>query len=102
MRNSHAWLRQGLGRRLAQWGMALAVVVAWSVSAPAAPALDTETLLSRPTWALGGEMVSRPEFALLIEKIVRSRKASPVHLSGSEPWISRGQAVNDLVRAFGF
>lgn len=83
------------------------LMVAWlGVSqAQAAPAPSVEELLSRPSWAQGHAMVSRQEFSLLLDKVVRTRQvrqSEPLPEIVGGPWISRGQAVDLMVRAFGF
>jgi hypothetical protein len=90
--------------KLRFWLLVLAMVVFWVGRASAAPAPEAETLLTRPAWAQQQEFVSRQEFAQLIDKILQARhlhRQSPVAV-GQTSWISRSQAVNDLVRAFGF
>jgi hypothetical protein len=86
------------------WLLVLAMVVLWVGRASAAPVPEAATLLTRPTWAQQHENVSRQEFALLVDKILQARqlhRQAPVAV-GQQAWISRAQAVNDLVRAFGF
>jgi hypothetical protein len=90
--------------KLRFWLLVLAMVVLWVGRASAEPVPEAETLLARPIWAQQQELVSRQEFALLVDKILQSRslhRQAPVAV-GQTTWISRAQAVNDLVRAFGF
>jgi hypothetical protein len=86
------------------WLLALAMVVLWAGRAVAVQIPEASTLLSRPAWAQEHEFVSRSEFSLLVDKILTARslhRQAPIAI-GQNDWISRSQAVNDLVRAFGF
>lgn len=90
--------------RLRFWLLVVALIMLWAGRASAAPVPETSSLLSRPVWAQQQEFVSHQEFSLLIDKILQARnlhRQAPVSL-GETAWISRAQAVNDLVRAFGF
>ena len=85
------------------WLVALALVVMWAGRAVAAPVATSPELFTRPAWAQTSEMVSQQEFSLLIDKVLQDRHGKRSSLGmGSTPWITRGRAVNDLVRAFGF
>ncbi|MBC7545372.1 MAG: S-layer homology domain-containing protein [Candidatus Sericytochromatia bacterium] len=82
----------------------LALWTTWPGGASAAPVPEATELLTRPAWARQSDLVSQQEFSLLIDKVLQARNAKRAAAAPSHgtPWISRGQAVNDLVRAFGF
>ena len=91
--------------KLRFWLLAIAMVILWATGASAAPVTDPQAVFARPAWAQNSPWVSRQEFSLLIEKIVSLHATAPrgqLPTPTPDAWITRGQAVNDLVKAFGF